>query len=161
LAVESTLTVTGELEVEDNSGNTKFLARNDGTVRVTGEVTVETDAGPSTTITIGQRYRDNSIVAWGRVTAAGTLTNEFGVVSVAHPTTGTYTVTIDDTASLAGNFIPMVVPEVDAMPTTAATIRLAYVDQSGTVPFNKFTVYMINGSFAATDEDFIFMVTAR
>ncbi|MGH8015186.1 MAG: hypothetical protein ACREBV_03250, partial [Candidatus Zixiibacteriota bacterium] len=132
IEAESTVTVGGDVSVEDNSGNSKVRLKNDGTVTAGGHVSVGGDAGPSTTVAIGERYRDNALVAWGRVSAAGVLTNEFGVASLAHPTTGTYTITIDDTASLAGNFIAMVVPEVDAMPGSVATVRLAYVDQNGT-----------------------------
>ncbi len=44
-----------------------------------GKVLVETVAGPATSISAGEYYNDNSIVAWGRVAAAGGVSGEFGV----------------------------------------------------------------------------------
>ena len=105
---------------------------------------------------------DNAIVAWDRVSAAGTLSNDFGDASVSHTTsTGIYTVTLDASASLPGNLITTANAELDAVPTTAANARLLYVDQAPSASVNSFRVLITNGSFVATDNDFMFVCTAR
>ncbi len=155
-------TTSGDTTVKLDA-NGLVLGVDPGLVKIEsqGKMYLGKTAGTSQAIQIGDYYKDNAIVAWGRVTGAGGLTNEFGVTSVTRNSTGNYTITIDDTASLAGNFIPMAVAELDTPPTTASTARIVYVNQLGTTPFNKFDIYITNGSFAATDNDFMFIVTAR
>jgi len=116
-------------------------------------------AGNNTPITAGSYYTDNSIVAWGKVSANGSIsTNEFGVTSVVRNSAGNYTVTVDATASAAANLIPTANAELDAAPNSAASIRIVTINQVST---NSFDVYINNGSFTPTDNDFVFIVTAR
>ncbi len=172
--------------VQNNSGSTNYLrVESSGTVSAGGNVSVgggltvggnvsvssglsvsgtlstSTDAGSSTVVAVGQRYRDNAVVAWGRVTGAGSLTNDYGVASAVRNSTGNYTITLDASASLPGNLITTAVAELDAAPTTAAASRLIYVDQAPGASSNSFNLYITNGSFAAADNDFMFMATAR
>ncbi len=48
--------------------------------------------------------------------------------------------------------------EVDAIPTTANSARLIYVDQ---IDENQFNVYITNGNHSETENEFTFIVTAR
>lgn len=134
-----------------------------GGLTVSGTLSTSTDAGSSTAVAVGERYRDNAVVAWGRVTSAGILTNDYGVASAVRNSTGNYTITLDASASLPGNLITTANAELDAAPTTAGASRLIYVDQAapGGVSVNSFNIYITNGSFAAADNDFMFICTAR
>jgi len=124
------------------------------------KVHIATVAGSATANVIGNRWRDNSIVAWGKVTGSNgeTYSYEFGVDSVARNGAGDYTVYVDDDAMYSATLIPVASPECDSKPTSAATARIVYINQTGT---RTFDVYITNGNFVATDNDFTFIVTAR
>jgi hypothetical protein len=128
------------------------------TIRASNGVRMTENAGENKSIGMGERYRDNAIVAWGRVTSGGTATEEFGVVSVSNPSTGTYNVTLDASAASSVQLIPIAIAEVDSPPTSATAARLVTVNQTG---INTFTVYITNGSFTPTNNEFVFMVTGR
>ena len=117
-------------------------------------------AGPNLSASKGAYYTDNSIVAWGKVSGgSGSIsTNEFGVSSVVRNSAGNYTITVDIAATASANLIPTANAEVDAAPNSAATMRFVTINQVST---NSFDVYITNGSFTPTDNDFVFMVTAR
>ncbi len=116
-------------------------------------------AGPNLSITKGAYYMDNSIVAWGKVLGTGSIsTNEFGVTSVVRNSAGNYTISLNITASAAANLIPIANAELDAAPNSAGTMRFVTINQ---VSANSFDVYITNGSFTPTDNDFVFIVTAR
>ncbi len=85
-------------------------------------------------------------------------TNEYGVSNVVRNSAGNYTVTLDVTADAAANLIPMAAAEVEAVPVSAATARIVSINQQTTTTFD---VYIVNGSWVAVDNDFVFMVTAR
>ena len=50
---------------------------------------IDSQAGASKTIEKGRRFKDNAIIAWGRVQFNGTLDREFGVSSVTKVGAGT------------------------------------------------------------------------
>lgn len=117
-----------------------------------------TDAGSSMAAPIGTRFRDNAVVAWGNVQAAGSLASDFGVLSVAHPSSGQYTITLNNSASDLDNLIPTAIAEVSAIPVTATAARLITVNQ---LTSNSFAVYITTGGYTPIDNNFVFMVTAR
>jgi hypothetical protein len=136
--------------VSDTTSQFKIKARNG--MRLTS------DAGPSKNIGVGDYYRDNAIAAWGKVTAGGSLSSEFGIVSISNPATGQYRINVDLTAENAASLVMVVSPEIEDVPTQASNARIAYINQ---VDANTFEVYITNGLWVAVDNDFTFIVTAR
>jgi len=119
-----------------------------------GKLLVETAAGPATPISAGEYYGDNSIVAWGRVAAAGTLSAEFGVTSVAHVAgTGLYTITTNTAADPSSGLIPVVQVVAGAGVVKLATVEMTFL--------NQFLVRIYTTGAALSDNEFTFMVTAR
>jgi hypothetical protein len=144
----------GDLYIYNSTGGTALDVNG-----ATGRLRLLTDAGDTTAISVGHRYRDNAIVAWAKVTSAGTLsTNEFGVTSVTHPATGRYDITLNASAAVPATLIPIAIAEIESPPTNAATLRIVSVNQTAE---NTFSVYINNGTGAGVDNDFVFMVTAR
>jgi hypothetical protein len=144
----------GDIYIRDDTNATTFDVNGD-----TGRLRLMLDAGATTAISAGHRYRDNAIVAWAKVGSAGAFgTNEFGVASVDHPAVGRYDITLDASASSTSLLIPIAIAERDSQPTTAGTVRIVSVDQTGV---NTFRVYINDGDWAAVDNEFVFMVTAR
>jgi hypothetical protein len=118
-------------------------------------------AGTAAQIAIGDYYRDNAIVAWGNVAGNGTSQASFGVSSIGHtPGSGVYRITVTFWATNADpDYLVMTASaEVDAIPTSAASARLIYVDQ---IDGNTFNVYITDGDFNAKDNEFTFIATAR
>jgi hypothetical protein len=144
----------GYINIMDGANsNTIFLSGHEGYVKLSK------NAGAATETRIGERYRDNSIVAWAKVELDGNAgTDHFGVTSVAHPATGRYDITLDASAASAATLIPIAIAERDSQPNSAATIRIVSVNQTGT---NTFSVYINDGTWAPVNNDFVFMVTAR
>lgn len=127
-------------------------------IRATNGMRLAADAGTTKVIGIGDYYRDNSVVAWGNISSTGILESEFGVASVAKGGPGVYTVNVDVTSIQPSYLVMVVSPEIDAMPTSDGTARIAAVDQ---VDQNTFNVYITNGSWAGVDNEFTFIVMAR
>ena len=145
----------------DNSSTATFASTEDNqfSVRATGGVRLSSNAGEARAIEIGARYRDNAIVAWGNVAASGTLSEDLGVATLTHTVgSGVYSITITDVAASADALIMVASPEVDAIPGSAGSARLTYVNQ---IDADTFEVYITNGNFAAADNEFTFIVTAR
>jgi hypothetical protein len=118
------------------------------------------NAGGATTITIGDRYRDNAIVAWAKLTGGnpGSIQAEFGISSVDHYATGCYKIYLDITAASSETLIPFAIAEIDTAPTNASQIRIVSINQLQT---NIFDVYINDGTGNLVNNDFVFMVTAR
>jgi len=139
----------------------RFLVRaTNGAFFTAGKVNVGDPAGNATVISKGDYRQDNSIIAWGKVTGSTGFvsTNEYGVSNVVRNSTGNYTITLDVSADASANLIPIAVAEIDVAPNSAATARVVSINQ---VTANSFDVYILNGNWVATDNDFTFMVTAR
>lgn len=133
-------------------------------IRAANGMVIANDAGNAATVPVGTRFRDNAVVAWGRVTGAGTLDSNFNVNAITKLGTGHYHVVLNTSLLSGFSLIPTVTPEVDEAggnvpPVGAANVRLAVTNQfaSGTT----FDVYIYNGSFASVDNDFQFVVTGR
>jgi len=129
-------------------------------LQANGGVSVTVDAGAAKAIGVGDRYRDNAIVAWAKLsgTGIGSIQSEFGVDSVDHYNTGCYRIYLDIDATDAASLIPMAIAEIDSAPINAAEIRIVSINQMAP---NIFNVYINNGNGALVDNDFVFMVTAR
>jgi hypothetical protein len=99
------------------------------------------------------------VIAWGRVTS-NTLTDGFNVLSVVRNSAGNYTVTLR--SSVTGTALVPVASisyAGGAQPTTAATYRVIATDQL--LSSTTFNVFTNNGTFAAADADFTFIVMGR
>jgi hypothetical protein len=149
-----------------DSTNADFTstADNQFSIRAANGVVIANDAGNARVVPVGTRYRDNSIVAWARVTATGGLDTKFNVASVTHVGTGHYKITLASPMQSGFSLIPAITPEIDEAagnvpPTGAANMRIAASNQfaAGT----NFDVYMYNGSYASVDNDFQVLVTGR
>jgi hypothetical protein len=118
------------------------------------------NAGEAMTITVGDRYRDNGIVAWAKIGGGdpGSIQAEFGISSVDHYMVGAYKIYLDISAVDAYSLIPMAIAEIDAAPTNAGEIRIVSINQ---VAPNIFNVYINDGNGNLINNDFVFMVTAR
>jgi hypothetical protein len=137
-----------------NSANTTVL-----TAEENGRLNLGINAGAATAITVGDRYRDNSIVAWAKVTATGTISSEFGVASVTKdPGSGSYLIALDASSAGAAYLLPIAIAEIDTQPNSAAGLRIISINQ---IAASTFQVFINNGSGTPVDNDFVFMVTAR
>jgi hypothetical protein len=148
-----------------DSTNADFTstADNQFSIRAANGLFIANDAGGAKVVPVGTRYRDNAIVAWARVTAAGGLDTNFNVASVTRMSTGYYSFTLNSSLSSGFSLIPIVTPEIDApggiVPVGAANVRLVATDQ--VAAGNTFNVYIYNGNFALVDNDFQVLVTGR
>lgn len=144
----------GDLEVRNSSKTTILKASENGNVHL------GIDAAGTTVITVGDRYRDNAIVAWAKImgTGVGSIQSEFGISSIDHSATGIYKIWVDISTVNAFSLIPMAIAEIDTAPINAAQIRIVSINQLTT---NTFEVYINNGDGTPVDNDFTFMVTAR
>jgi hypothetical protein len=132
-------------------------------IRAANGMFIANDAGGGKVVPVGTRYRDNAIVAWARVTAAGGLDTNFNVASVTRVSTGIYAFTLNSSLSSGFSLIPIVTPEIDGaggvVPTGAANVRIAVSDQ--VAAGNTFSVYIYNGNYVLADSDFQVLVTGR
>jgi hypothetical protein len=127
-------------------------------VEENGRANLAKDAGWATAINIGDRYRDNSIIAWALVSSNGDIGWEFGVASVTRAGAGNYIIELDAHAAGVTALIPIAIAEVESQPNSAATARIVSINQTAD---NIFRIYINNGNWAPVDNDFVFMVTAR
>lgn len=139
-------------------------ADNQFRIRAANGLSLAVDGGGTNTHPVGTYFRDNSIVAWGRVTAAGGLDSNFNVATITRVSVGVYRVTLKTSVGSGFSMVATVTPEIDNVatdvpPTGAAAVRIAAVDNFAAG--NVFNVYMYNGSFALVDNDFVFQVTGR
>lgn len=144
----------------DLSAGTPFRSANSNefAIRAANGVRISENAGAAKATKIGQRYRDNSIIAWARVLSDGSLTESFGIQSASRLSTGEYQLVLMDDTANSSALVPVAIAEIDAAPSSAASVRIVSIDQVGTTNFN---VYINNGNFALVDNDFTFMVTGR
>jgi len=128
------------------------------TINASTGVAVALNAPTGSSVPVGTLYRDNTVVAWGRV-SGNALADSFNVASVVRNSAGNYKVTLNTTFSGVA-LVPVVsVAYIGSQPTTAATLRIASTGQL--LSSTAFNVYINNGTFAAADADFTFIVTGR
>jgi hypothetical protein len=128
------------------------------TVRAANGVRLTANAGTDKPVAVGERFRDNGIVAWARVNFGGDPAADFGVASVDHPNPGVYVVTLDAALQDALNLIPVATPLISTPPINAQSVRFIAVNQVGP---SQFRVFINDGTFAPRDNAFTFMVTGR
>jgi hypothetical protein len=124
----------------------------------TGRVHLDINAGSAQAVAVGDRYRDNAIVAWAKVSADGTITTDYGVASVTRAGVGNYMIEIDAHATSVAALIPIAIAEIETQPDSAAEVRILSINQTAD---NIFRIYINDGNWNPTDSDFVFMVTAR
>jgi hypothetical protein len=138
-----------------NGANTTVLRAEES-----GRVNMGINAGEIVTITVGDRYRDNAIVAWAKITGGvpGSIQAEFGISAVDHYNTGCFKIYLDINAAESASLIPMAIAEIDSAPVGAGAIRIVSINQ---LYPNIFNVYINDGNGNLVDNDFVFMATAR
>ncbi|KAB8143049.1 hypothetical protein F8S13_12490 [Chloroflexia bacterium SDU3-3] len=148
-----------------DSTNADFssTADNQFAIRAANGMFIANDAGGSKVVPVGTRYRDNAIVAWARVSAAGGLDTNFNIASVTRISTGYYTIVLGSSLSSGFSLVPVVTVESDPVgglpPTGTANVRMVATNQ--VAAGNTFDVYIYNGSGALVDNDFQVLVTGR
>jgi hypothetical protein len=143
-----------DFSILNGSNNTVLTAEENG------RLNLGINAGAAMTITVGDRYRDNAIVAWAKITGGvpGSIQAEFGISAVDHYATGCFKIYLDIAAANSASLIPMAIAEIDTAPVGAGAIRIVSINQ---VAVNIFNVYINDGNGNLVDNDLIFMVTAR
>jgi len=138
-----------------NGANTTVLKAEEN-----GRLNLGINAGSAMTITVGDRYRDNAIVAWAKLSGGdpGTIQAEFGISAVDHYATGCYKIYLDIHAAEAASLIPMAIAEIDSAPVGVGAIRIVSINQ---LQPNIFNVYINDGNGNLVNNDFVFLVTAR
>ena len=153
-----TSTADDQMTVRANGGVVLNTNANVAVNASTG-MTFSVNATNSATVPVGTVYRDNTIIAWGRV-SSNVLTDGFNIQSVAHNSAGNYTVTLRSSAS-GSALVPVasISYAAGSQPTTAATYRMIATDQL--LSSSVFNIFTNSGTFAAADADFTFIVTGR
>jgi len=155
---------TGSFVWSDRSSNSNFFSNeeNEFAVRAENGLRLSEDAPPNKEVEFGQYYRDNSILAWAKVSSSGIANASHGLESVTHvPGSGVYTLTVTDNAEDANALIPIANAEIDTAPEAAADLRIVSINQRGSFPYKSFDVYINRGTGALVDNDFVFMLTGR
>lgn len=120
-----------------------------------GTFAFTTNAGSTRRVSVGERYRDNTIIAWGTVDPLGRIADDFGIRSVRRTAKGVYSVVLESSAAEISGLVPMILPL--AVPDSPETVRVAsFLTESR----NTFTVY-INSLSGLVDNAFVIMVTGR
>jgi hypothetical protein len=133
-------------------------------IRAENGLSLANDAGPNKVVPIGTLFRDNTVVAWGRITSAGVLETNFNVASVTRVSAGRYEVLLNSSLQSGFTLMPAVTAEVDpdgsnVVPTGAANARIAVTNQ--VAAGIRFEIYIYNGSFNLVDNDVSFIVVGR
>jgi hypothetical protein len=144
---------------DSTNADVTSTANDQMTIRASGGVALTVNATNGASVPVGTLYKDNAIVAWGRVTS-NALVESFNVASVSHNSAGNYSVQVNAVA-FTGFALPVVSVSYPSgsTPTTAATVRIATTGLTGFL--NVFSVFINSGTFAPTDADFTFIVTGR
>jgi len=150
--------VVGRSSSPDGYGG--YFANNGGgyALGVDGGMRMTVNAGGAMTITVGDRYRDNAIIAWAKVSDGGSVSSEFGVASVTRAGVGNYMIELNAHATSVSALIPIAIAEIESQPDSAAEVRIVSINQTAD---NIFRIYINDGNWAPVDNDFVFMVTAR
>ncbi len=125
---------------------------------VGGGMEMSVNATSAQPINVGDRYRDNAIIAWANVNSDGTIGWEFGVASATRAGVGNYIIELDANTAGTSSFIPMAIAEVETAPDSAEEVRILSINQTNS---SIFRVYITNGNWNLVDNQFMFMVTGR
>jgi hypothetical protein len=156
---QMTIRASGGVVLNTAGGGVVLNTTNSGvTLNAATGVALAVNATAGASVPVGTLYRDNTVVAWGRV-SGNVLTDKFNVASVVRNSAGNYTVTLN-TSFTGTALVPVVsVAHIGAQPTTAASCRIASTGQL--LSSTAFNVYINSGTFVAADADFTFVVTGR
>lgn len=140
---------------DSTAATVSSTAPNQFVVRAGNGLVLPTNATSAKPVSIGELYRDNGLVAWGKVVGgSGAITDDYGVVSVVRTGVGTYAITLS--AVTAGGGASMI-PVVTAL-APGGTIRIANASITGA---STFSVFVYTTGPALVDNDFVFTVTGR
>ncbi|MEP6795898.1 MAG: hypothetical protein ABJB16_16340 [Saprospiraceae bacterium] len=124
---------------------------------ISGTLKLSANAGDGGVHPFGEYHRDNAIQAWAYVGSSAIIISSYGVASVTH-VTGEYTLTLQVGAIDNTRMAVVAIPEIDSPAISAAAARLISVN---TLTATTFKVYITNGNFVLTDNDFMVIVTGR
>jgi hypothetical protein len=172
LSVPSTIsgTTTGDdavLEVINDDGLVGLRARGNGYAIIsegidsTSRYFISGESADRKTPSPGGYYRDNAPIAWALVAADGSVLGGFGIASVAHNTTGNYTITLSNPAQIdvdskQPKLAPMIQPTGLSGPANV-TSNWYFRASNGVNIF----VQMRNGQGLGEDEAFSIIVFGR
>jgi len=141
-----------DAQVNDNltiNGGTMDATPVGATTESTGRfTTVEatTVLGAVSTPAAGTTYRDNAVIAWGDVAAAGIFNDQFGNAVVIHtPGTGVYTVALPNAPTAASTTV------------TLQSLGLVTVTRAG----STLTITTYDTTSTPTDLDFYYIIVGR
>ncbi|HOW97468.1 MAG TPA: hypothetical protein P5567_06155 [Kiritimatiellia bacterium] len=150
---------TGAFVWADSTGSTFSSTTNDQfAIQASNGVYIAQDLGSDRKAKFGERFRDNSVVAWAKVDDDGSLLASFNVHTVTNAAVGRYDILLKSGARLSSACIPVATAERDGQPASAATVRLVSIDQTAT---NHFRVYINDGTFAPVNNEFTVAVFGR
>lgn len=122
--VTATGSLTAATDVTSSSGNV---------VASTGYVQSGNSLGAATTPASGAYYKDNAVIAWGDVAAAGTYNDQFGNSAITHtPGTGVYTITLPNSPTAASTIVTLQSLGVSTVTRSGSTITVTTYDLTGT-----------------------------
>jgi hypothetical protein len=127
-------------------------------IRATNGVRIARNAGEDRAVPFGVRYGDNSVVAWAKVNENGSLQNGFNVAISTNRAMGSYEIQLRSPSGSSTELEPFACVELDSQPTNATMVRFISTDQRG---LTNFYVYINNGSFAPTNDEFMVVVFGR
>ena len=156
-SADVTSTANDQFTIRANGGVIMNTASN-VMLNATQGAALTVNAFNSQAVPVGTLYRDNTVVAWGRI-LSNALDSGFNIASVVRNSAGNYKVTLKTPFNSADELIPMVSVSYSSQPTTAAGLRIAGV--SPLLSTTAFNVFINNGSGTASDADFTFIVTGR
>jgi hypothetical protein len=129
-------------------------------IRASNGVSLSVDAGSGKAIAVGERYRDNAIIAWATVISDGTTgANSFGVESVTHIGAGMYEITITAQTGAPALLIPIAVAVVDE-PFPPYIVSISQISARTFEVYVYVSVSAVS-DFGLVDNGFVFMVTGR
>ena len=128
-------------------------------IRASNGVWVASDLGSARALPEkGARFADNNIVAWGFFSAAGYKYNSFNIASITNTAEGAYFITLNP-GPTSQAMAPIAMAEMEDVPSNAASARIVSINSS--VSATSLYVYVCNGSYAPTNNDFTLIVTGR
>jgi len=154
---DGTSTASDQLTIRANGGVVVNTASNVALNASTG-VTLSVNATNAVSVPVGTLYKDNTVVAWGRV-SGNVLTDAFNIASATRNSAGNYTIVMNTPFSGTALAPVVSVAYIGGQPTTAAAVRIASTNQI--LSNTTFNVFINSGTFAAADADFTFIVTGR
>ncbi len=150
---------TGAFVWADSASNQFSSVTNDQfAIQASNGVWIAQELGEQRRAKFGERFQDNGIIAWARIADDGTIEESFNVTNCVNTAIGAYQVDIGAVAESGLTLIPMAIVETDSQPSTAVAVRIASVNQRLAY---RFDVWINNGNFDPSNNDFLLIVTGR